>query len=369
MIELQKIRRIVVKVGTSVLTDADSSQVTRQGVQSLASEIAGLRKQKKEVIVVTSGAIGVGMGILGLKKRPQDLSHLQAAAATGQGLLMQWYTAQFEEEGFHAAQLLLTREDLEARGRYLNAQSTLLTLLKAGVVPIINENDTISVEEIRYGDNDVLSAHIATLVGADLLVLLSDVDRLVGPREPLSWVTEITPELERAARGSGKAVSTGGMRTKLEAARIVMASGIPMVLINGRVRNSLIELISGRLATGTWFLPAKAGALKSKQRWVAFTGKPKGMVRVDAGAREALSRQGRSLLASGVQAVEGSFRRGDLVRVADESGREFGRGIVGYSHSELEKIQGLKSEAVAQILGRKAAEVIHRDSLVILKRE
>jgi len=361
-------KRIVVKVGTSTLTDPHQAVVTKHCVQSVASEIAALWKAKKQVIVVTSGAIGVGMGLLRLKARPTALPKLQAAAATGQGLLIQWYTARFEEEGLHAAQILLTRGDLEDRRRYVNAKGTLETLLRSRVVPIINENDTVSVEEIRYGDNDILSAHVATLINADLLVILTDVDKLIGPSGPLSIVAEITPELERAARGTKKAVSTGGMRTKLEAAKIVTASGIPMVSLNGRGKNNLADLFSKEEIRGTWFLPRGDSSIKEGLRWVAFTGRPQGKIFVDVGAKEALMDHRRSLLASGVRAIEGNFQAGDLVSVS-EMGRsqEFARGIVGYSHAEMERIKGLRSDAIAAASGKKAKEVIHRDSLVILR--
>ena len=247
-------KRWVVKVGTSVLTDGKGGQVTRHGVQRIASEMVSLCEQGKEVILVTSGAIGIGMGVLKLKNRPSDLAKLQAAAATGQGKLMQWYTGRMEEEGFHAAQVLLTRGDLEERQRRLNVKATLETLLKAGIIPIINENDTVSTEEIRYGDNDLLSAHVAALVGADLLLLLTDVDHLIGPKGPLHQVEEITPELERAARGTDKPSSTGGMRSKLEAARIARMHGIPAAVMNGRGRASLAKLLTETGGRGTWFV-------------------------------------------------------------------------------------------------------------------
>lgn len=250
-----KAKRWVIKVGTSVLTDGKGGRVTRHRVEGIASEMVSLCKQGKEVILVTSGAIGIGMGVLELKTRPSDLAKLQAAAATGQGKLIQWYTGRMEEEGFHAAQILLTRGDLEDRQRRLNVKATLETLLKAGIIPIINENDTVSTEEIRYGDNDLLSAHVASLVTADLLLLLTDVDHLIGPKGPLHQVKEITPELERAARGTHKPSSTGGMRSKLEAAKIVMAHRIPMAVMNGRGRLNLFELVQGKKRKGTWFIP------------------------------------------------------------------------------------------------------------------
>ncbi len=247
----RKTKRWVVKVGTSVLTDDKGGQVSRHCVQAVASEIVSLCKEGKEVILVTSGAIGIGMGVLGLKHRPSELAKLQAAAATGQGKLVQWYTSRMEEEGFHAAQVLLTRGDMEDRQRRLNVKATLETLLKAGIIPIINENDTVSTEEIRYGDNDLLSAHVASLVGADLLLLLTDVDHLDGADGPLYLVREITPAIEKAARGTDKPSSTGGMRSKLEAARIAMAHGIPLGVLNGRGRLHL----DGLNKKGTWFIP------------------------------------------------------------------------------------------------------------------
>ncbi len=368
---LLDVRRLVVKVGTSVLTDQNERRVSQHRVESITSEVAALWRQKKEVVAVTSGAIGVGMGILNLGQRPRELSKLQAAAATGQGRLMQWYTTRFKEEGFDAAQVLLTRDDLENPRRYRNAKATLLTLLRSRVVPVINENDTVSVEEIRYGDNDILSAHVAVLIHADLLVILSDVDRFEGPIGLPTLITEITPDLERSARGTTKSVSTGGMRTKLEAAKIVMASGIPMVLVNGRQSNALVKMFLQKELGGyggTWFLPKKGLRLKGKQRWV-MTARPKGVILVDAGAKEALVHRRLSLLASGIHEVEGNFRAGDLVSVAEVGMRhqEFARGVVSYSGAELERIKGLKSDAITVVLGRKASEVIHRDSLVILK--
>ena len=364
------LRRVVVKIGTSVLAGEGKAVVSRHAVESVAAEAAALRRAGIEVILVTSGAIGAGMGVLGFKSRPRrDLAKLQAAAAAGQGRLMQWYSGALEREGYHAAQLLLTREDLEDPRRYRNVKATLTTLLKAKAIPIINENDTVSTEEIRYGDNDLLSAHVALLTRADLLAILSDVDRFRGPDGPQTLVTRITPEMERAAGGAGRVVSSGGMRTKLEAARLVMAGGIPMVFMNGRRPGSLAGTILKKELRGTWFVPRKGVRIKGGQGW-AVTGKPKGTIFVDAGAREALTRQGRSLLASGVRAVEGDFRRGDVVAIADAAkSKEFARGIVRYSRTELEKIKGLRSEAAGQALGRKPDEVAHRDSMVILRRD
>lgn len=253
---VQKAKRWVIKVGTSVLTDERELKVSRHCVQSIASQIISLWKSKKEAVLVTSGAIGIGMGVLDLKSRPKDLAQLQAAAATGQGKLMQWYASRMEEDGYHAAQVLLTREDLEDPQRRRNVKGTLETLLKAGIVPIINENDTVSTEEIRYGDNDLLSAHVAILIGADLLVNLTDVDQLMGPEgEPLIRVDEVTLKMKQAARGTSKESSTGGARTKFEAGKMALAHKIPMVVMTGRGgRMNIVELLEGTGKGGTWFI-------------------------------------------------------------------------------------------------------------------
>lgn len=256
----QKAKRWVVKVGTSVLTDERGGKVTRHRVQAIASQIAALWRGGKETVLVTSGAIGIGMGVLDLKVRPHELAKLQAAAATGQGKLMQWYTARLEEEHLHGAQILLTRGDLEDRQRRLNVKATLETLLKAGIVPIINENDTVSTEEIRYGDNDLLSAHVAALIGADFLLILTDVDQIVGPEGPLHHVREITPELERAARGTDKESSTGGMKTKLEAAKLAMSHNIPLAVMNAGGSVDLIKMQVNAEQQGTWFVSPAHGS-------------------------------------------------------------------------------------------------------------
>ena len=250
--------RWVIKVGTSVLTDPGQLRVSRLCVEKVAHQVSSLWNHGREVALVTSGAIGIGMGVLGLKHRPSELAKLQAAAAAGQGKLMQWYTGRMEEDKIHAAQVLLTRGDMEDRQRRLNVKATLETLLKARIVPIINENDTVSTEEIRYGDNDLLSAHVAVLVEADLLILMTDVDKLVDSDGPLHVVSEITPAVQRIARGTDKHSSTGGMRSKLEAARITMAHGIPMVVMDGRDWPDLIGLaaVPGGHGRGTWFVPS-----------------------------------------------------------------------------------------------------------------
>ena len=255
----QKAERWVIKVGTSDLTDQEG-KVSRQRVQSLACLVVDLWKQGKEGILVTSGAIGIGMGVLGLKNRPTDLAKLQVAAATGQGKLVQWYTSRMEEQGFHAAQVLLTRGDMEDRQRRLNVKATLETLLAARIVPIINENDTVSTEEIRYGDNDLLSAHVATLVGADFLLILTGVGHLIGlDGQPIHRVPKITQQMEQAARDTDKSYSTGGMKTKLEAAKHAMSQGIPLAVMTTSGFAHLIDVLAEKGSMnpelqGTWFI-------------------------------------------------------------------------------------------------------------------
>ncbi len=363
-------RRLVVKVGTSVLTGS-THQLDESRVSRLVEDLVRLREQERELILVTSGAIGAGIGLLGWPDRPRDLARSQAAAAVGQGHLMELYARRFGSHGILVAQILLTREDLTHRQRYLNARQTMRTLLQAGVVPIVNENDTVSVEEIRFGDNDELSALVTHLMDAQLLVILTDVDgferRSDGRGDLIPLVERITPELERLAGPAGRSTSTGGMASKLKAARMVTASGIPMLLANGTRPGILKALLLEQHLAGTLFLPVPKARMGARKRWLGFASRPKGILVVDAGAKEALLHGGRSLLASGVRRLEGHFRRGDLVSVRDEESREFGRGLVNYPDSELEKIRGLKSDAIAALLGRKAQEVIHRDSLVILR--
>ncbi len=366
---IQKASRVVIKVGTSVLTDAKSKKLSYVKVQAIAKQVAQIHKANRQVLVVSSGAIGAGMRSLGYKSRPHDLSKLQAASAVGQGKLMHLYESAFSHQGFHAAQILLTRDDLHDRRRYLNAKATLSTLLSAGVIPVVNENDTISTEEIRVGDNDQLAGLVAALAEADLLILLSDVDGFCrGGRgtELIPVVTKVTAELERLAKGSGKATSTGGMKTKLQAAKASMASGIPMLMANGHKANVLSDAVLKGKWRGTLFLPSKS-PLTAKGRWLALGARVHGAIVVDTGAREALSRRGKSLLATGVTGVQGSFSKGDVVKVVDTRAQEFARGVAGFSASDLKKIAGKQTAEVTEILGRTVApEVIHRDRLVIL---
>lgn len=340
-------------------------------IDNVALQIAGLKQAGKDVILVTSGAVGVGSRRLGLTERPRTIPEKQAAAAVGQGLLMHAYERAFSERDLIVGQVLLTADDIADRRRHLNSRHTLLTLLQYGAVPVINENDTVAVDEIRFGDNDTLSALVATLVGADVLVILSDVDGLysgdprVNPEARLiPVVAELTTELEKAAGGAGSAFSTGGMATKLQAARIVTAAGIPMVLANGAGADVLQRLLAGR-RTGTLFLPQER-PLPARKRWLAFHERPRGSVYVDGGAALALAGRGGSLLPAGIVRVEGVFEQGDLVRVCDADGRELGRGLVNYGATSLRRIQGSRTGDIERILGYKDYdEVIHRDNLAV----
>ena len=359
-----QILRLVVKVGSSFLSEGGA--LDRRRCETLVAQVQALKHQGLQVVLVSSGAIAAGMGRLGFKVRPRQLPQLQAAASIGQGQLMRMYDELFGAFGVSVGQVLLTREDLADRRRYLNARHTLLTLLEAGAVPIVNENDTVAVDEIRFGDNDQLSALVAGLVHADALIILSDVDGLLQNGRPLAVVQAITPDVERLARGTSRATTTGGMTTKLEAARMAMHSGIPLIIANGRAPQVLLKLVQGE-PLGTLFLPAQRG-LAPRKRWLAFAARRvHGAIVIDEGARAALAAGGKSLLASGVVDVAGQFAAGELVSVTGEDRREFARGITNYQAQDLLRVRGLKTAQIRQLLGERAdGEVIHRDNLVIL---
>ena len=378
----KKMRRVVVKVGTSSLTDK-SYRLEPRKVEKLAREVVELKKQSKEVILVSSGAIGAGIGKLGIKQRPRDIKVLQATAAVGQSVLMSTYDRFFTKHGQTIAQLLLTHEDFFNRRRYLNLRNTLLALLKSGVVPIINENDTVAVDEIKLGDNDNLSALVASNLGADLLVILTDTEGLYthDPRskkegrnkkekiEIISIVEEVTPEIERlAAAGSGGKTGVGGMKTKIQAAKITTRAGIPLVIANGNKADILARIVAGE-RVGTIFLPEEDAVEKINDRkhWLRFASAVKGKVKVDEGAKTALTENRCSLLASGVVGVEGEFASGDPVSIADAGGVEFAKGISNYSSSEIDLIKGAQSKEIEQILGRKKYDaVVYRGNLVLV---
>ncbi|MGI6037196.1 MAG: glutamate 5-kinase [Limnochordia bacterium] len=369
--ELGDIRRLVVKVGTSTLT-YPTGKLNFRRMEQIVREIADLVNGGYQVLLVTSGAVGAGMGKLGLQKRPQSLPQKQALAAIGQGLLMQVYEKLFGEYGQIVAQVLLTGEDLKNRRRFLNSRNTLHSLLEYGAIPIINENDTVAVSEIRLGDNDTLSALVTGLVDADLLIILSDVDGVysadprVDPQATLlKEIKEITPELEAAAGGVGSMLGTGGMATKIEAAKIATASGAALVIAKGDLDGVIGRIVRGE-ELGTLF-PSQRQALMGKKRWIAFYQRVQGQLIIDGGAQEALVHQGKSLLPVGVIDVRGEFEAGDLVSVVDEGGQELARGLTNYGAEQVRAIKGLPSSQLASVLGAKDFdEVIHRDNLVLM---
>lgn len=361
-------RRIVVKIGSNVLTSPAGALDARR-VHHIAEQVSALCDQGREVILVSSGAIAAGVGELGLPGRPKRMPELQAAAAVGQGRLIRTYNEAFRAHGRAVGQVLLTREDMEDRARFLNTRNTLRALIQMGCVPIINENDSVSVEEIRYGDNDFLAAHLAGLILADLVVILSTVDGLLerdaaGQPRVVSVVASIADAV-RLDTGEKSARGTGGMSSKLRAADIITRAGVPVVIAGGKQPNILTRVVGGE-DVGTLFLPA-GRRMASRKRWIGFTARPVGRLIVDDGARRALTLHGKSLLASGIRAVHGTFNKGDVVAIAVGSEPPFAQGLTNYSSAELALIQGYHTRDIQARLGRKASEeVIHRDNLVIL---
>ncbi len=361
---------IVIKVGTNLLTDKRTG-VRRKRIMQLARDVAFLRGLGHQVVIVSSGAIGAGVASLGLARRPRTIPEKQATAAVGQPVLMESYQAAFRKLGMHVGQILLTGDDFTERKRYTNARNTLRALFAQRVIPIINENDTIAVDEIKLGDNDNLSALVASLLGADLLVILSDVDGLytddpsknpAAVRIPI--VHSITPDIEKLARKSGSDLGTGGMVTKLQAARRCVASGVAMVIANGEDPSVLKDILTGEIR-GTLFLPG-SGRLSGRKKWIGYVAKPRGSVTVDDGARSALLARHTSLLPSGIIAISGEFRGQDTVSIVDRDGLEIARGVTNYSSADLQRIRGKRSGELPQILGRPSRdEVIHKDNLVI----
>lgn len=362
---------LVVKVGTQVLT-CDDGQLNNARIEQLARQLHDVKLQGRKVVLVSSGAVGAGMGRLGMTIRPTDLPRLQAVAAIGQSLLVEAYERALSPLGHHAAQVLLTAEDLEHRPRYLNARNTLLTLLELGAIPIINENDTVSVEELHttFGDNDRLAAIVTNLIRAPLLVLLSDVQGLCDgdPRKPGAKILDTVDRLDQAiydlvcdkAGGRGK----GGMASKLEAARLCTSAGENVIIASGRDADVLPKIIAGELV-GTLFL-GQGQSLAARKRWIGFSVKPRGLLRLDKGAQEAIQRKGRSLLAAGIVEVDGRFAKGDIVALRGPDGTEIARGLTNYGHEDLDRIKGLRTPQIAKLLGEcPYEEVIHRDNMVV----
>ena len=362
-------RRIVVKVGSSLLVDAEGSRVKEDWLRSLADDIAHLHQDKRDVLVVSSGAIALGRAVLKLPKGSLKLEDSQAAAAVGQIALARIWAEVLSRHGITAGQVLVTLQDTEERRRYLNARSTVERLLEWRAVPVINENDTVATNEIRYGDNDRLAARVATMASADLLVLLSDIDGLYDQPPGVSasarlvpLVDRITPAIEAMAGAAGSELSRGGMQTKIEAAKIATAGGTHMVIASGRIAHPLRAIADH--ARCTWFL-TPANPVTARKKWIAGSLEPKGVLTIDAGAVAAL-RKGRSLLPAGVIRIDGAFARGDAVVIRGPDGAEVGRGLVAYDAEDAEKIKGRSSADILLILGIEGrAEMVHRDHLVV----
>jgi glutamate 5-kinase len=367
---LREAARVVVKIGSSLLVERSTGRLHRKWLAALAREIARMRRRGQQVVLVSSGAIALGRRYLGLRSDQRKLEEQQAAAAAGQIILAHAYQEMMNRHELKVAQVLLTLEDTESRQRYLNGRNTLQTLLELGVIPVINENDTVATAEIRYGDNDRLGARVAEMVSADCLVLLSDVDGLYdadpthdATAKLIPEVREITPEIESLAGASATEFGSGGMVTKIIAARIALSAGCATVIASGKRLRPLAAIEAGKPCT--WFVTDRS-PLAARKKWIAGTLKPRGHVVIDAGAEQALA-AGRSLLPVGVVAVEGRFERGDAVTIRNREGRDLARGLVAYGSEEARRIQGRRSEDIEQLLGyRDRDELIHRDNLALL---
>lgn len=362
---------VVVKVGTNVLARPDGT-LDPARFQALADQIHGLRAAGRKVCLVSSGAIGAGVGRLGLGKRPTDLRQLQACAAVGQAFLMRAWEDCLARHGIATAQLLLTASDFDSRTRYLNIRNTIVTLFEWGVLPVINENDTVSVAEIKFGDNDHLAAMVTNLLQAPLLVLLSIVDGLFtadptqdASARPIPTVQSIDGDVMGRAQASKSALGSGGMRSKLRAARLATVAGESVIMASG-LRENVLGAIFRAEPVGTLFLPHDS-TLPAWKRWLGYTVRPKGALVVDAGARNAVQHQGRSLLAIGVVQVSGSFGKGDVVSIRDPDGVEFARGLTNYPSAAVDKLRGVRTEQIREVLGScPYEEVVHRDNLVVI---
>ena len=362
---------IVVKVGTNVLTGADGT-LDQDRLVSLADQVQHIRRTGRKVALVSSGAIGAGMGRLRLGRRPTDLRRLQACAAVGQSFLMRAYEECLAAHGTQTAQILLTASDFDNRARYLNARNTILTLFEWDCLPIINENDTVSVAEIRFGDNDHLAAMVTNLLQAPLLVLLAVVDGLYvsDPSSDtsaaiLGTVPYIDAAIMDKAGGSRSSLGSGGMRSKLRAARLATEAGESVIVANG-ARPGVLDSIMASEPVGTLFLP-HGGTMSAWKRWLGYTARPRGRLVVDAGARTAVEKKGRSLLPIGVVQVAGAFHKGDVVALTDAEGAEFARGLSNYSAEDATRIRGLRTEQIGEALGSVPyEEIVHRDNLVVI---
>ncbi len=367
---MKTVRRMVMKAGTATVTEG-SGVVSRERVANLVDGIIEARGRGIEVAVVSSGAIAAGVERLGLESRPTDVETLQAVAAVGQGLLLGIYTELLSERGVSAGQVLLTQHDMTHRQQYLNARHTLERLLEMGVVPIINENDTTATEEISFGDNDMLAAQVASLLGADLLVLLTDTEGLYtgDPRTTegarlIERVERVTEEIEELGGDAGSSLALGGMSSKVQAAKVAAATGVKVVIADGRQAGMLADILDGEMP-GTFF--DASGRVSSRKRWIGYATKSHGCLHIDQGAARALVARRKSLLPAGVVSVEGDFTVGDCVDILGPDGRLLGRGITSYSSDEALRIKGLRSDQVAVVLGEKGEEIVNRDEMVVFE--
>ncbi|MGJ8638435.1 MAG: glutamate 5-kinase [Opitutaceae bacterium] len=367
MNSLKQAKRIVIKLGTGVLTTGIGELDTNR-IETLCSQVDKLRSKGLEVILVSSGAVGLGMGKLGLKQRPKDLASLQACAAVGQGILINTWQKCFDPYQLSVAQILLTREDLRARHRHNAVFSTVERILAHGAVPIVNENDTVSAAEIKFGDNDTLSALVASVTNADLLFILSNIPGLIdmeGTGEVVPLVEKITPEIEAMAQGTNQTTSVGGMISKLSAAKIAHRAGCGVIIGSGQDAELFDKLLAGD-SVGTFFVPS-AVPVKSHKRWIAIQDDTHGSVTIDEGAANALLNDGKSLLAAGITTCSGDFEEGDVIQVKTAAGKDIAHGIAGISASEVAQIKGLRPEAIQEKLPQLITSVvIHRDNLVLL---
>jgi len=369
--EVGQVRRVVIKIGSSSLNNPLGG-LDDQAIAEVAAVIGILKQQGVECILVTSGAVAVGMGQLGLTLRPNDLPGKQALAAVGQGMLIERYARKFEQYNIVTAQILLTRVDLALASHYRNAQNTIERLLRLGVVPIINENDTVAVEELCFGDNDTLSALVSGLVGANLLVIVTDVDGLYSSNpkiDPLARLIKVVPDVsavESMAGGAGTLMGTGGMVTKLRAAKIATSFGIGMLLLNFTRIRELLNMTKGQDAEGTYFLPAVHG-LASRKRWIAYASFVEGSIQIDDGAAKALVEEGKSLLAIGIVTAEGVWERKEIIRIVNMRGEEIARGASELSSAEVQEVKGLHSEMILVLFPDFEGDVVvHRDNMTLM---
>jgi len=370
---LKNLKRLVIKIGSSSLASSEGL-IDMENMKKFTREVKGAAERGLQVIVVTSGAIACGLQHLGIKGRPDDISRLQAAAAVGQVELMRIYSSLFAQNGIKVGQILLTQEDTTGREQYLNISSTINTLLEMGIVPIINENDSVAVDEIKFGDNDILAALVASLTESDLLVILTDTEGLYD-RDPkrdsgarvISAVDEVTKDIEEIAGGAGSVYGLGGMASKIKAARVCGFSGVGMVIANSRKKDVLGQILDGK-EVGTFFVPHKERKVKSVKRWIAFGMRTKGSVVIDEGAMDAIVKKGKSLLPVGVVEVRGKFNKGDTLKVYSVDGHLIAKGISNFSDKELNRVKGKNEKQITKQIGPAfCGEVIHRDCLVVFK--